>query len=535
MKCRAKGCSKEIYPSELIKCITCKNAFHIQCQNITTAYYLANSAIIKKSWKCSSCTNNMTQRQKSIALKNKLLSQSPCASNIKTAETTKKCEKTKIQLKESHADLRRNSEENIIVSCDHEGLKGPHEQSISKFTDDFSEENSTEDLFTSPGQLLSRSVNEVNCDNRLVIEDLQAEIIDLTSKLLSTQQELDNQLLENGRQNEIIKKLTREVNLLTSICQTPVSRTMSAKKTFKRHSLHQMSNFSSTPRKNITETSIHTNEYELKMKTLNLEKELEKASLLISQLEKQIRSLKNEAWKEANVLNTTKKTIAKKNLIKHKLHLVSTDRSDKVLGLIAENFASTWNYCRYSFPNRSINNIMDMIPNIIKDLSPNDYCVILIGEEDFHVTGDYLQVVYKIRNTLKKYNNTNFIVCLPTYICGKPLYNSRVEMFNKLLMLDIESHEYAFWIDLNAELTFNMFSFSSGRINYKGFMEVFNAIKLFVREIDLKISTNNINQPLECCMLDDLQGNQELDNQSTNTNNHSHANVLDSPNHSFRT
>lgn len=535
MKCKAKGCSKEIYPSELIKCIICNDPFHIQCQNITTAYYLANKVVMKKTWKCMACAN-ITKRQKSIALKNKLSSQSPCASNTKAAEIVNKCEKSKTpptltkQL-ESPVDPGRSGEKNTSVSNSPEGLEGPTEQSISNIIHDPSDEDTPDESFTSPR--LSRSVNEINGDNRLIIEDLQAEIEDLTSKLLSTQQELDNQLLENGRQNELIKKLTREVSLLTSICQAPVTKNMnSSKKPLKRHSIHQTIHFSSTPNKTIMDLNKHSYESDLNIKILKLEKDLEKANSLINQLEEQIRLLKDEAKKRTNPSNTDKESIINERIIKRKLHLVSTDRSKQVLGLMAETFASKWNYCHYSLPNRSTNNVMDMIPNIIKDLSSSDYCVILIGEEDFHVTRDYLQLVYNIRNTLKKCKNTNLIICLPTYICGRPLYNSRVEMFNKLLMLDIESQEYAFWIDPNAELTFDMFSISSGKTNHKGMIEVFKAIELFIGEIDLIISKNNVVQPLECCVMDHLQDDYEAVTQTTNTKINKGS--ISDNNHSFR-
>lgn len=57
-------------------------------------------------------------------------------------------------------------------------------------------------------------------------------------------------------------------------------------------------------------------------------------------------------------------------------------------------------------------------------------------------------------------------------------------MFSKLLMLDIESHEYAYWLDPNSVLSFDMFSTSTGSISRSGFIEVFKALQIFVKEID---------------------------------------------------
>lgn len=479
MKCKAKGCFKDIYPSELIKCVACKCNFHIKCQNITTAYFLSNNASLKKTWKCMACSNIPLRQRPNT--RSQLTSKSPRHQMPPLVQE---------HLETSADIIKSGSDHNICLS-------NSPECSTSKLTNVFSDEENFCESFTtpvSPATLLSRSVGEVNVDNRLMIDDLQAEIVDLTSNLLSTQRELDNQLLENAEQNEQIKKLTREITLLTSICQTPaIKDKYTSRKSYKRHSFHQIINFSSTPSKK-TESVKHFDEAALKNRILQLEKELHNANSSINQLEDQIRLLKDDIRYKDNPIEIfdegKESEIINERIIKQKLVIISTNGSKQVLKPVNEIFACEWDYCHLSLPRRCINDVMDVIPGIVNDLSTSDYCVFVIGEDDFHTTKDYLQVVYKMRNTLKKITNTNLIICLPNYICGRPLFNSRVEMFNKLLMLDIESQEYAYWIDPNAELTFDMFSYGSGRPNHSGMSEIFKAIKLFMTEIDAGFDKN---------------------------------------------
>lgn len=61
MNCVA--CLKLIQGNELLKCTGCKNVYHYQCLNITSAYYTSKISDLKKHWKCHNCTN-VTRRVK---------------------------------------------------------------------------------------------------------------------------------------------------------------------------------------------------------------------------------------------------------------------------------------------------------------------------------------------------------------------------------------------------------------------------------------------------------------------------------------
>lgn len=78
-------------------------------------------------------------------------------------------------------------------------------------------------------------------------------------------------------------------------------------------------------------------------------------------------------------------------------------------------------------------------------------CLIMIGEKDFEETNNYLDIIYLIKKQLENIQNTNIILCLPTYRYGKynTMYNWRVEHFNNLLYLDTQHHGYAVTYDTN--------------------------------------------------------------------------------------
>lgn len=136
----------------------------------------------------------------------------------------------------------------------------------------------------------------------------------------------------------------------------------------------------------------------------------------------------------------------------------------------------------------------------VKDYTKQDFCVILIGGTDFHYSQDYKMLVRAIREKLTKITNTNIILTTPTYICGKPLYNYRVETFNNLLNRDILSHKYGHLIDSNKDLTLDMFSYRTGKIKKYGVKNILHRIADFITSIRI---TN-----------DDLEEHDEINNET---------------------
>lgn len=100
----------------------------------------------------------------------------------------------------------------------------------------------------------------------------------------------------------------------------------------------------------------------------------------------------------------------------------------------------------------------------------------MIGEEDFRNTEDSIQLVRLIRESLKKITHTNIIICSPSYVVGALIHNYRVEMFNKLLYMDIQNYNFAYFFDTNCDLSLEMFSYNTGKLNRLGLKCIFESI-----------------------------------------------------------
>lgn len=51
-----KKCKKQVYETELVKCVSCRQGYHHNCLNITTAVYMSKMYEYKKKWQCNECT-----------------------------------------------------------------------------------------------------------------------------------------------------------------------------------------------------------------------------------------------------------------------------------------------------------------------------------------------------------------------------------------------------------------------------------------------------------------------------------------------
>jgi hypothetical protein len=106
----------------------------------------------------------------------------------------------------------------------------------------------------------------------------------------------------------------------------------------------------------------------------------------------------------------------------------------------------------------------------------------LVGEEDFKKSDNYTKIVKELKELLEGITHTNIIIALPTYICGAPLYNYRVEMFNVLMLTSMQHLENVHVFDCNYDLTFDLFSSRTGKVTNLGLKNVFeNLSRAFFR------------------------------------------------------
>jgi hypothetical protein len=120
--------------------------------------------------------------------------------------------------------------------------------------------------------------------------------------------------------------------------------------------------------------------------------------------------------------------------IKNKICVISSIRNRKnrsILNTILDAF-DKYQCLHFSTPSGGIHELITTLSNHIQGYTRRDYCILMIGEEDFEIRNDYdhFTLVQDIRTALEKMSYTNIIVCTPTYICGAPIYNYRIELFN---------------------------------------------------------------------------------------------------------
>lgn len=179
---------------------------------------------------------------------------------------------------------------------------------------------------------------------------------------------------------------------------------------------------------------------------------------------------------------------------KKRVCVLSTDNKHKVLN-IAQSvlLKDSDEICHYLTPTVGIEQLITGIETKLSDFTVHDYCIILIGSEDFKSTHDYSKIIIHIRDVLSKIKHTNIIICFPTYTYTKnnDIYNWRIETFNNLLYHDIMSHEYAYYLDSNQHLKcdFRMFRKKSGFINNLAMRAIFEDLKTLMNDIECSNTT----------------------------------------------
>lgn len=103
-----------------------------------------------------------------------------------------------------------------------------------------------------------------------------------------------------------------------------------------------------------------------------------------------------------------------------------------------------------------------------------------MGEKDFKNDYDNIELIRNIRDKVQEISHTNVIICLPTYICGAPIFNYAVETFGKLLIEDMLKDHYWYVFDTNKELSLEMFSNYTGKMNKYGVRNVFQNLEKYI-------------------------------------------------------
>lgn len=298
---------------------------------------------------------------------------------------------------------------------------------------------------------------------------LKLQLQKLENELRSAHQEIECLSLENTKLREHNLELTKKNDLYKTVTYGPVKSTKTT-----------------TPNK--------------KRKPSNKQTQTETCSTNLAKL-----STAEQTSKEINKQQAC--TNDKNQKTKNKICILSSNNRNNITQTAENTFEAAYDLCHYLLPNTNTERMLCNINTKLKDFTINDFCIILIGENDFRTTTAYFDLIFYIRSTLSEIKHTNVIICAPTYKYGRNnnIYNSRIENFNNLLYLDILAHEHAYFLDSNKNLScdFKMFDKLTGRLNNYGMSIIFTDIINYINDIikfdiqnDILMNVNNINNSM---------------------------------------
>lgn len=304
------------------------------------------------------------------------------------------------------------------------------------------------------------------------LKQMREKIENLTLELQSAHEEIAALNIENTKLQTKNDDLIRQNQLLKTVTSSPKSQKTPLRT--KSHSNAQL----------CSHKKLHPEIDETKLTATNSEvsgkKQLHKKNTA-----SKARITRKISNTNLNSLMHTQKTQHMEKQPKtdqqRKPHLcVISGRNNNVLQNLEDTFAKKFTFCHFSKPAAQINELLMGIETKVCKLTKEDFCIILLGESDIKMNQNYISVIQLLRNTLKKITHTNVIICPPTYICGALMFNYRAEQFINLLYLDVETHKHCWFLDTNKNLSLDMFSSFTGKLNKYGMRQIINDIKKFI-------------------------------------------------------
>ena len=381
-------CKKTVDIKKTALCSVCNNRFEPDCDGYPEHTYRLMNKEAKNKWRCKMCT-----RKKSI------ISTEP--SNITVRKTpiypTSSTEKPRMQ---THTNTKQSSPEqdsHILTDCD-----------------------TSHEIETTPNKL-SRSVDGTTT-NTSSIPDMQDTIAQLTMKLESSENELENTILENNDLKKQVNKLTQEINVLKSLCHSPTGKESSPlcidKK--KRHSRFSQLVYSTPSSPRITMKTECNNNFiylHLQQSISALQNELHITEHEIKSLNTQIQALKQslkttpkpQINSPAKTGTTTPIVLDFKKDIFGKTIRIFGAQQCVGLGAALTNSRKKTQYEKYgvlahTMPNAQSDTITKSCINI--KLQPGDKIVISLGENDYNMG----HVLSQLKIILKAFRNNSIIV-----------------------------------------------------------------------------------------------------------------------------
>lgn len=320
----------------------------------------------------------------------------------------------------------------------------------------------------------SCSVPEISEDEDTdTIIKLKEQVDSLTTKLNSANDKIDTLIIENSDLKLKIEDLLRNDKIHKNISHSPMKLTTSITKKKETQKLQE--------HKQVQTDTISTIQYESRQQEQLSNCQYYRKTLRDVEMLGKVSIKNNQAVSQDY------------QVLKNKLYIISANKiNNNIVSLAEHYFDKKYNICHFLIPNVGANQLLIDIDKKLKGFTMNDFCNIIIGEEDFRASNNYIDLITNIRSVLQTNNHTNIIITLPTFKNANyaNLYNSRVNMFNQLLYLDNLTHEYAYILDSNLNLKYDRSMFRrSGTLSNKGMSVVFQDLhKLIIDLVEILAS-----------------------------------------------
>lgn len=471
------NCGKMLKNNEFMTCSLCENVYDLSCTTVTLRTFKSMTKDKKSSWKCRQCLSKKPKKDTSktkttnecpmdklespllkttstenlaSALSNAEISASslnddsprslPYIShldNSETAELKDKLEIATIELSSAHCEIERLNIENNKLKKQIEDYQKKHNIYNKLLNED------TPKRRTPQRNLRVIAVDEAGKNKISLLED---KISQLQKKIQLLKRKMCNVLNEN---KQIKQRSDKEANTTLSSIKRLV---ITLQKTMKDL---------------IVKSSSHGNQTSPTDSNTNTEEDFT-----------------HIVRKETTNASHNQKNDSKNKSTRKKICILSANHTNKLLRIAQHHLSVDYDLCHLLYPHVGVRHLLQDLPQKLAGFTKDDYCIVFIGEEDFKESQNYATLIKDIRNSIQKVNHTNVILCVPTFNCGDRLnmFNWRVESFNRLLYLDIITHEYAYILDSNRNLSYDhtMFHRRSGQINNRGLGQIFQDITVFL-------------------------------------------------------
>lgn len=449
-------CGNDIITRRYIKCCECECVFHVpNCiSTVTDQRFNLMTPNRKAAWKCEPC---------------------------KQPEVDKEISNTSLQDNNFEYVTMRHPTNTCKLNVSTENSFGSLPIDESDDEEDFSS-------IISPS-VMNRSCPEISECSQEVVKELENTILQLQQKLESADNEIINLLAENSSLVKLNKTYESKLKTLTQICSSP-TQTTSAK--IKRRSFNGR-HLSFSSEKTYT-TPTGTNKIKNKLDNTKGEKSHtpnNAATTLTPNCKVKLQQARERCSQNVEQGHTHRI---------NNLCIISSNKQNNVATTAISTFHNT-KICHFLTPNVGLEQLLVNLKKKVQNFTLYDSCVIMIGEKDFEISMDYRKLVNILRTELLKIQHTNVFICLPTFRHGlyaSLLFNTRIDTFNNLLYLDNLTHEYAYIIDSNKNLTYDsdMFTIFKGTLNNRGLRQIFNDLSLLINDVllsNLDDQTTNSN------------------------------------------